>query len=93
MRRPCLKKHCGRNDSGKTRGRPAARWFDDIKEWTGLTATNASRLANGRKKDVRLSSIPQRANLYKIVCLLLSKFIKYIDLYPHEEAEMFVAEC
>ena len=36
---------------GKRRkGRPAAGWLDDIKEWTGLTVTNASRLANDRRR-------------------------------------------
>ena len=48
MRHPCLEKNIV--EGKRRRGRPAAGWLDDIKEWTGLTVTNASRLANDRRR-------------------------------------------
>ena len=52
MRHPCLEKNIveGMVDGKRRRGRPAAGWLDDIKEWTGLTVTNASRMANDRNR-------------------------------------------
>ena len=51
MRHPCLEKNIVKGMvEGKRRGRPAARWLDDIKEWTGLKVTNTSRLANDRRR-------------------------------------------
>ncbi len=49
----------GMVDGKRRRGRPAAGWLDDIKEWTGLTVTNAIRLANDAT-DGRLSRPHQR---------------------------------
>ena len=52
LRHPCLDNNIveGMVDGKRRRGRPAAGWLDDIKEWTGLTVINASRFANDRKR-------------------------------------------
>ncbi len=49
MRHQCLEKNIA---DGMVDGKIRRGWLDDIKEWTDLTVTNASRprLANDRKR-------------------------------------------
>ena len=49
-RHQCLQKSIiqGRVEGKRRRGRPAASWFDDIKSITGLSITEATRVAADR---------------------------------------------
>ena len=40
----------GKMDGKRKRGRQKKKWYDNIKEWTGLTYTQAKRLAQNRVK-------------------------------------------
>ena len=49
----------GKLEGTRPRGRPRAQWSDNIKQWSGLSLTTCTRLAEDREQWRQISSLPQ----------------------------------